>query len=76
MVNSINTINLWIRLSKAWRPIALLNTVGKLIEAAAAKRLRDAAEAHALLPDFQMGARLGRSTETALELLTEQIHTA
>ncbi len=54
-----------------WSPIALLNTVGKLIEAAAAKRLRDAAEAHARLPDFQMKARPGRSTETALELLTE-----
>src|SRR6266498_1649540 len=58
------------------RPIALLNTVGKLIEAAAAKRLRDAAEAHVLFSDFQMGARPGRSTETALELLTEQIYTA
>jgi hypothetical protein len=35
-----------------------------------AKRLSQAAEEHKLLPDTQMGARPGRSTETALELLT------
>ena len=59
----------------AWRPIALLNTVGKVIEWIMAKRLQDAAEEHRLLPDTQMGARRGRSVDTALELLTEQIHT-
>ena len=32
------------------------------------------AESLHLLPDAQMGARRGRSTETALELLTEQVH--
>ena len=35
----------------AWRPIALLNTVGKLIETAMATRLRDLAEKHRLLPN-------------------------
>ena len=54
----------------AWRPIALLNTISKLIESLMAKRLSQAAEEHKLLPDTQMGARQGRSTETALELLT------
>ena len=59
----------------AWRPIALLNTIGKLIEAVTAKRIQEAAEQYHLLPDTQMGARTKRSTETALELLTEQIQT-
>ena len=59
----------------AWRPIALLNTIGKLIESLMAKRLSLAAEEHKLLPDTQMGARPGRSTETALELLTAQVRT-
>jgi hypothetical protein len=59
----------------AWRPIALLNTIGKVIETLVAQRLSKVAEEHNLLPDTQMGARPGRSTKTALELLTRQIHT-
>src|SRR3981081_881889 len=59
----------------AWRPIALLSTIGKVIEALTAQRLSKAAEEHHLLPKTQMGGRKNRSTETALELLTEQIRT-
>ena len=59
----------------AWRPIALLNTVGKLIEGITAKRIQEAAEEHHLLPASQMGVRKGRSTDTALELLVEQVQT-
>jgi len=59
----------------AWRPIALINTIGKVIEALIARRLSAIAKEYHLLPDIQMGGRKGRSTETALELLTEQIHT-
>ena len=59
----------------AWRLIALLNTVGKLIEAITAKRIQKAAEEHHLLPASQMGVRKGCSTETALELLVEQVQT-
>lgn len=40
-----------------------------------AKRLSQAVEEHKLLPNTQMGARPGRSTETALELLTAQVKT-
>jgi hypothetical protein len=61
---------------KAWRPVALMNTLGKMMEKVLAARLRDAAEAHQLLPQTQMGARPSRSTETALTLLTDQIYTA
>jgi hypothetical protein len=45
-----------------------------LIEAAAAKRLRDAAETHILFSDFQIGARPGRFTEIAFEFFIKQIH--
>jgi hypothetical protein len=57
------------RFPKVWKSIAFLNIVGKLIEAAAAKRLRDAAEIHILFSNFQMGARLGYSTEIIFEFL-------
>jgi hypothetical protein len=60
---------------RAWRPIALLSTLGKVIETLAARRLSDLAEQEGLLPDSQMGNRRNRSTETALELLVKQIHT-
>jgi ribonuclease HI len=59
----------------AYRPIALLNTLGKTLEAIVAERLRSAAETHALLPNTQMGARRMRSTDTALQLITNKIHT-
>ena len=60
---------------KAYRPIALLNTLGKVMEAIMASKITHMAEKHELLPGTQMGARRERSTESALELLTEQIHT-
>jgi hypothetical protein len=58
----------------AYRPIALLNTLGKTLEAVISNRIRFLAEEHALLPDTQMGARALRSTDTALQLVTEKIH--
>ncbi len=59
----------------AYRPIALLNTLGKALEAVIAERIRFAAETYKLLPNTQMGARRMRSTETALQLITNKIHT-
>lgn len=61
---------------KAWRPIALLEVLGKVIEATIGNRLRALAENHGLLPDRQMGARKGRSTDTALALLLGLIRAA
>lgn len=61
--------------AKSFRPIALINTLGKLLEKIVADRISQATETHSLLPNFQMGARRNRSAATALELLTEQIHT-
>ncbi len=60
---------------KSYRPIALLDTLGKIFETVIAARLRDCAEANNLLPEEQMGARQGRSVETALETITDAVHT-
>ena len=60
---------------KGYCPIALLNTLGKVMESIMGKKISYLAETHQLLPEAQMGARRGKSTETALKLLTEQIHT-
>ena len=59
---------------KSYRPIALLNTIGKIFELVIARRLSKLTEINSLLPETQMGARAGRSAETALQLITEQVH--
>ena len=59
----------------AYRPIAFLNTLRKVMESIMPKKITYLAETHRLLANTQMGARRVRSTESALELLTEQIHT-
>ena len=61
---------------KSWRPIALLETLGKVVETVIAARVRDFAESKGLLPEAQMGARRGRSTETAVALLLARIRAA
>ena len=60
----------------AYRPISLLNTLGKLLEAVMARRLSYLAEKHGLLPDTQFGGRLGRTTEQALLVLSNAIDRA
>ena len=60
----------------SYRPIALLPTLGKVIEAIVAKRVTEAAEAYGLLPNEQMGNRAHRSTEVAIRLVVAQVHEA
>ena len=60
---------------KAYRLIALLDTLRKALEAVISTRIREYAEANRLLPEEQMGARKGRSVETALESITDAVHT-
>jgi exonuclease III len=60
---------------KAYRSIALLDTLGKVFETIIAKRLSFLAERYHLLPDQQMGARKNRSVETALDTIIEAVHT-
>jgi hypothetical protein len=62
--------------AKAWRPISLLATLGKLLESVVAERISHAVETHGLLPTNHFGARKQRSAEQALLLLQEQIYTA
>jgi hypothetical protein len=45
------------------------------METVIARRIQDLAENHRLLLDTQISAYKGRSVETALKLLVEQVHT-
>ena len=62
--------------AKAWRPISLLATLGKVLESVVAERISHAVETYGLLPTNHFGARKQRSAEQALVLLQEQIYTA
>jgi hypothetical protein len=63
-------------IAKAWRPISLLATLGKVLESVVAERISHMVETHGLLPTNHFGARKQRSAEQALVLLQEQIYTA
>lgn len=62
--------------AKAYRPISLLPTLGKMLELVVARRLSYWAETWNLLPHTQFGARPRRSCEQALILLVEHIKDA
>ena len=59
---------------KAYRPIALLNTIGKTMDAVIAQRLSYLIETHHVLPPQHMGGRKHRSTEHALHAVTAKIY--
>ncbi|KAJ3560528.1 hypothetical protein NPX13_g9271 [Xylaria arbuscula] len=61
---------------KAYRPIALLNTIGKIMDVIIAKRISYMAETYQLLPNTHMGGRRLRSTEQALHIIVEKIYKA
>ena len=61
---------------KAWRPISLLSTLGKILEAVLADRLSYIVEKYSLLPTNHFGARKRRSTEQAITILQEQVYKA
>ena len=62
--------------AKAYRPIGLLDTIGKLLSTMVATDLSHLAEKHALLPVGQFGGRPGRNTTDALHLLTHSVKNA
>ena len=43
------------RIAKAWRPISLLSTLGKILEAVVADRISHAVETYGLLPTNHFG---------------------
>jgi hypothetical protein len=53
----------------AWRPILLLHIIGKVVEAAFARRITNVAEAKHLLSDGQMGNKRGRLTDLAIRMV-------
>ena len=63
-------------MAKAWRPISLLATLGKVLESVVAERISHMVETYRLLPTNHFGARKQRLAEQALVLLQEQIYTA
>ena len=60
---------------KSYRPIALLNTLGKVLEKVIAERMTQIAEEKHILLDEQIGGRRNRSTLIAIKLIIEQIKT-
>jgi hypothetical protein len=63
-------------LPKAFRPISLLPTISKGLEAVVTARLSFITETHNLLPTNHFGARPRRSAEQALNVLVEKIYQA
>ncbi|QKX57721.1 uncharacterized protein TRUGW13939_04840 [Talaromyces rugulosus] len=61
---------------KSYRPIALLNTLGKALEAIIANRLTYLADTYHLLPIRHTGGRKLASTDHAIHLLLQRIHEA
>ncbi len=59
---------------KAYRPIALLDTIGKALKSVLAKRISALTELHGFLPKTNFGGRRGTSTEYAIHYLLEKTY--
>ncbi|KAJ8468306.1 hypothetical protein ONZ45_g17291 [Pleurotus djamor] len=62
--------------AKAWRPVALLNTMGKVMTALVTEDIVHICETSKVLPQNHFGGRPGRSTSDALHYLTTKIKDA
>lgn len=60
--------------AKSYRPVALLNTLGKVLEAILAKRLSYLATEHTLLLRTHMGRQKGTFTDHACHYLLDQVY--
>jgi ribonuclease HI len=61
---------------KAYRPVALLNTVAKLLSSIVAEEMSYLTESHQLIPATHFGGRPGRTTTDSLHLLVDTIKAA
>lgn len=61
---------------KSWRPVALLNTLGKHLESVIARRISHAVEIYDLLPKSHLGGRRGVSTDHAIQIMLDQVYKA
>jgi hypothetical protein len=64
------------RLPKSYRPVALLNTLGKILEGIVATRIAWLVEEHSLLPNTHLGGRKGISVDHAIQLILDRVHRA
>lgn len=64
------------QVTKAYRPIALLDCLAKILSACVAEILTYESERLHLIPDTQFGGRPSHSTNDALHLLVSRIHAA
>ena len=62
--------------AKSYCPVALLNILGKVLEAILAKHLSYLATEHTLLPRTHMGGQKGTSTDHVCHYLLEQVYAA
>jgi ribonuclease HI len=64
------------RLPKSYHPIALLSTLGKVLESIIASRVSWALEEYGLLPKGHLGGRKGVSIDHAIQLILDEVHRA
>jgi len=63
------------KLPGAYRPISLLNILGKIIEILIAMQLTTVTKKNEILPYMQIGFRYGRSTKVAIRLVINIVYT-
>ncbi|GMG17201.1 unnamed protein product [Aspergillus oryzae] len=64
------------RIPKSYRPVALLNTLGKVLESVIATRISWALEEYQILPKTHLGGRKGISTDHAIQLILDRVLSA
>jgi hypothetical protein len=64
------------RQPKSYRPVALLNTLGKILESIIATRIAWAVEEYGLLPKTHLGGRKGILVDHAIQLILNRVHSA